>query len=94
MEHYQQYVPINSTEDHYTDPSNGDVIDIHIDDFHHILFGGDQLTVERARGSQKVRSNSERGRERLEGLQPVVEDWHSRVALLKVHVCIIKVEVE
>ena len=85
MEHYQKYVPTNSTEEQYVDPSNGDVIDIHIDNFHHILFGGDPLTDERVRGSQKVRSNSERGKERLEGLQPVVEDWHSRVALSKVY---------
>ena len=33
---------------------------------HIILFGGDQLTVKRARGTQHVRSNSLRGKDRLE----------------------------
>ena len=28
--------------------------EIHADTFHHILFGGDQLTAKRARGSQQL----------------------------------------
>ena len=47
------------------------------------------MTAARARGSQRVRSNSERGKDRLEGLQPVVEDWHAKVALLGVYVIVI-----
>ena len=46
--------------------------------------GGDQMTAAQARGSQRVRSNSERGKDRFEGLQPVVEDWHAKVCLLGV----------
>ena len=46
--------------------------------------GGDQMTAAQGRGSQRVRSNSERGKGRLEGLQPVVEDWHAKVCLLGV----------
>lgn len=42
------------------------------------------MTAARARGSQRIRSNSETGRARLEGLQPVVEDWHAKVVLLGV----------
>ena len=80
MDHYQEYVPTKSTKELYSDPNSDETID----EFHHILFGGDQLTAERARGSKKIRSNAERGVERFEGLQPVVEDWHTRVALLKV----------
>lgn len=52
--------------------------------FHTILFGGDQMTAARARGSQRVRKNSECGRDRLEGLQPVCEDWHAKLCLLGV----------
>ena len=37
------------------------------------------LTAKRARGSQHVRSNSTRGLDRLEGLTPVTEDWHTKV---------------
>ena len=43
-----------------------------------IAIGGDQLTAARVRGSKRVRGNSERGIERLEGLQPVIEDWHAK----------------
>ena len=42
------------------------------------------MTTARARGSQRIRSNSERGKDQLEGLQPVVEDWHAKVCLLGV----------
>lgn len=55
-----------------------------LDKFHYLLFGGDQLTVERAHGSKKCRSNEIRGLDRLEGLIPVVEDWHAKVIFLKV----------
>lgn len=42
------------------------------------------MTAARARGTQWVRSNSERGKDQLQGLQPVVEDWHAKVCLLGV----------
>ena len=56
------------------------------DTFHKILFGGDQLTVARARGSQRIRINSETGVDRLQGLVPVAEDWHTLVILLGVSI--------
>lgn len=52
--------------------------------FHHVLFGGDQLTCARARGSQKARTSEENDRDRLLGLVPVAEDWHTKVCLLEV----------
>lgn len=55
------------------------------DHFSHVLFGGDQLTVARARGSERVRMNSDNGVSRLEGLIPVIEDWHAKVVLLHLH---------
>ena len=42
------------------------------------------MTAARVRGSKRVRSNSQRGRDRLEGLIPVVEDWHAKGCLLTV----------
>ena len=54
------------------------------DKFHRILFGGDQLTAARARGAQRIRSNSERPLDRLEGLEPCCEDWHAKGVLLRV----------
>lgn len=52
--------------------------------FHQVLFGGDQLTCSRARGSQKARTSEENDRDRLMGLVPVAEDWHAKVVLLEV----------
>ena len=54
------------------------------DKFHRILFGGDQLTAARARGTQRIRSNSERPLDRLEGLEPCCEDWDAKGVLLRV----------
>ena len=42
------------------------------------------MTAARARGSQRIRNNSKRGTERLEGFHPVVEDWHTKVCFLGV----------
>ena len=54
------------------------------DEFHYTLFGGDMLTAARARGSKNIVSNSQRGKDRLEGVIPVVEDWHAKLCLLEV----------
>lgn len=63
---------------------NGNEIDVDNTQFHPILFGGYQLTVARIRGTQILRDTHDSPCERLEGLVPVVEDWHARMALLKV----------
>ena len=52
--------------------------------FCHVLFGGDQLTVAHARGAQTVLGNSHNESDCLEGLVPVVEDWHAKVTFMKV----------
>lgn len=57
---------------------------VSIDRMHQLLFGGDQLTVARARGAIMIRENSEHAQGRLEGFVPVVEDWHAKVCLLEV----------
>ena len=49
-----------------------------------ILFGGDQLTVARARGAQQLRANDINAVLRLDGVIPTIEDWHARQALMKV----------
>lgn len=49
-----------------------------------IIIGGDQLTAARTRSSKRIRSNSVRGRDRLDGLEPMCEDWHAKVCLLGV----------
>lgn len=42
------------------------------------------LTAARARGSKDIRTNSIRGKDRLDGIVPVVEDWHAKVCFLEV----------
>lgn len=55
------------------------------------ISGGDQVTVARVQGSKRIGSKSERGQVALEGLEPVVEDWHAKVCLLgvSIHVYIV-----
>ncbi len=55
---------------------------------HHILFDGDQLTVARVQGVIRQRQNSETAQGLMEGLIPVVEDWHARVCLMSVSECV------
>lgn len=89
MESLHEYVPTHSTISKETIPSDNEEVNVMKDKFHQILFGGDQLTVARARGSQRIRKNSERGKEHLEGLTPVCEDWHTKLCLLGVRHVII-----
>jgi len=56
--------------------------------FCEILLGGDQLTMARVSGVQNLHIGHETALDRLEGLVPVVEDWHARVILLEVHMLI------
>ena len=44
------------------------------------------MTAARTRSSKRIKCNSVRGKDRLEGLEPVVEDWHAKVCLLGVSV--------
>jgi len=50
----------------------------------HVLFIGDQLTVERARGCQEARVNSDTMQEALLGLEPATADWHAEANYLEV----------
>ena len=52
--------------------------------FHCILLGGDQLTAARARGSIAICEDHDSSEQRLDGLLPIVEDWHAKQSLLKV----------
>ena len=84
MTNLHQYVPTKTSVSKSTVPGSDEEVEIVEDTFHTILFGGDQMTAARARGSQRIRKNSERGRDRLEGLKPVCEDWHAKLCLLGV----------
>ena len=49
-----------------------------------VVCGGDQLTCERQVGAQRLSRCAESSAERLELLEPVCEDWHCLVTLLRV----------
>lgn len=49
-----------------------------------ILFGGDQLTTERARNLKNAVSNSDSSSDHLKELIPVTEDWHAKMCLYQV----------
>ena len=73
-----KYVPTKkSTQD--CQLSSGQPYTLELHRFEALFTGGDQLTVARVRGCQRLRSNSNDGTARLEGLVPMVEDWHARV---------------
>ena len=84
LDSLHQYVPTLTSKESLQLPGSSESVDVTTDQFHYVLFGGDMLTAKRARGGKYIRSNSERGKDRLEGLIPVVEDWHGKVCLLGV----------
>ena len=84
MDKLEQYVPTMCQSIVLQDPVTNVDVELYMDEFHYILFGGDQLTVERSLGSKHERSNERCEIDRLDGLITVIEDWHAKVALLKV----------
>ena len=51
-----------------------------------VIFGGDQLTEDRARNVQLARSDSADTLERQQGVWPENEDWHATRIAYKVRV--------
>lgn len=83
MDAHHKYVPTCVAEGVATLPT-GTTVSFDKTTFHDILFGGDQLTVARARGTKGLRHTEDSGVDRLDGLVPVIEDWHARQTLMKV----------
>lgn len=89
MEHIQGYVPSKKVETEIEVPNPGgqsSVLKMEDDQFITTLVGGDQLTVARMRGAQRIRGNSEKSSARFDGLLPVAEDWHAKMCFLEVRV--------
>ena len=85
LKHLHKYVPMvesSSTEVVDVDGVEEETTVTH-QELHKILLG-DQLTVERARGIQDIRENSNNPSHCLEGLVPTCEDWHAKMCLYKV----------
>ena len=81
MAHLHQYVP---TVDYAEDNTLSKYQPSDTVQFHRILMGGDQMTAARARSSKKHMANHPKPAGRLEGLEPMVEDWHTKASLLGV----------
>lgn len=92
LEHYMKLVPSFSAEGKYT-LSNGEVISFDDTRFWEVLFGGDQLTVARTRGTQALRDTEETALNRLQGIVPIVEDWHTRMIFLKVYTFVLALDI-
>ena len=86
MEHGHKYVPTSTQTVEVDLPESGDKLTLTKTSFHTLLFGGDQLTAKRARGSQMIRSNSISSSEQINGLLPTAEDWHAKLCFLEVSV--------
>lgn len=85
LDHCQTYVPVKDVTREVYVPGR-EAVQLDDQECYTILLGGDQLSVARARGAQKIRSNSATKRDRLDGLLPVAEDWHAKLCLLEVSV--------
>ena len=80
-----KYVPTNRSEGELTLP-NGHTIAVDDTQFFQTLLGGDQLTVAlRVRGTVGLRRTHDKSLDHLDGILPVVEDWHARMTLMKVY---------
>ena len=79
----QQYVPFTMVQRvvHAVTEEGEEDVTVEEAQFHTLLFGGDQLTAERSRSCKTSRDNSDTPHERLDGLEPVVEDWHAKQSL-------------
>ena len=67
MENVHQYVPTKSVDSREIAEN--------------YLLGGDHLTCARARSAKRHRQDLATAVERMEGLLPVVEDWHTKMCL-------------
>ena len=83
MDKLHVYVPTKEVIDKKL-LSSGQIINKEDYRFCKILMGGDQLTVARARGSSAARVDHRTAKDRLNGLIPIIEDWHAKQCLLKV----------
>ena len=52
--------------------------------YHHLFFGGDQLTAARVRSAQKHMCNADTPGKRLLGFHAMIEDWHTKLTFMEV----------
>ena len=84
MSHLHQYVVGELYTPHFFMPSTQETVEVPEANYLPVLLGGDQLTSARARGAKKAKVNSPSPQNRLDGIIPTSEDWHTKVILLQV----------
>ena len=87
LEHIQQYAPSKEVEQELIFPhqtGQETVVKFVEKKYQTTIVSGDQLTVSRIRGSQKIRGNSDTSEQRLDRLLPVSDDWHSKMCFMEV----------
>lgn len=86
LEHIQRYVPSKDVEQELIVPSQTGQETVKFVEKKHrtMIVSGDQLNVSRIRGSQRIRGNSDTSEQRLDGLLPVSDDWHSKMCFMEV----------
>ena len=84
LQYLHKYVPAIECEQEIPIPSQGKSVRRTDTLQHRLVFGGDQLTVARVRGAQLAMCNGSTPVQRLEGLIPVIQDWHTEVILTEV----------
>lgn len=87
IDHHMKLVPTKVAAGEYILP-NRSTLEYDDTRFFKILFGGDYLTAVRMRGAQSLRATEVKAVDRLDGVIPVVEDWHTRMTLVKVYLLI------
>ena len=84
LQHLQKYVPkIHRADTIFIPSTQRSVSKIKVKQ-HRIILGGDQLTVARTRGAQVAMTNAHTPSQKIDGLIPIVQDWHAEVVLIEV----------
>ena len=83
LDECHKYVPTIVTQENISLPDGNEFCYDHENMFE-ISMGGDQLTVARARSAIAIRRTYNTRKDKLLGLVPVIEDWHSRMTLMQV----------
>ncbi len=86
VKYLHQYVPVIRSEEEQLIPSRDETVHITKAQFSPVLFGGDQLTAARIRGAKKAKVSDDDPSNRMEGIIPVAEDWHTKMNFLGVSV--------
>lgn len=84
VSHLHQYVPVIEFSEEQVISSSSEKVEVPKAVFSPVLLGGDQLTAARVRGAQKAKVSDDVPVNRMEGIVPVAEDWHTKMNFMGV----------